>query len=555
VEKVFYFYIMMKSSTKLNLVIGIFVSINQLRSQTITWSEHIAPILFNNCTSCHHFGGLAPNPLITYSEAFNGRYLMQSYTQSGYMPPWPPDAQYKHLAHERVISSADKYKISQWVLNGAPEGNPALAPTVPVYANSSTALSSVDFTGKMQNYMVNTATDLYRCFIINTNFATDKFASEIEVRPGNPAIVHHVLLYEDTTALIRQKDSADAGVGYTSFFGTGSNDSRLIGEWVPGTSHIKFPAGMGARLRKNTRLVLQIHYPKGTYLKLDSTRVNIKFAANTATNTFPPFREVLLVPAISEANLLNGPLVIPPNIVKTFTAANTATVAGQQLPLPFLTLLSIAPHMHLIGKKMKVFALETGTNDTLPLINIPNWDFKWQGVYSFRNPIKLALGSTLVAQSAYDNTTSNLANPNNPPITVTQGESTTDEMMLVFFALTYYLPGDENIVVDNSPIIDNSPVGIKKYQSDIVNSLQIYSVFPNPAKTNAQLNYFSPTAQNSAKMKITSIEGKVVKEWSTSIQSGYGTLQLNLESLSKGQYFISLQTSSLTRTKSFMIYE
>ncbi|MES2679886.1 MAG: T9SS type A sorting domain-containing protein, partial [Bacteroidota bacterium] len=369
----------------------------------------------------------------------------------------------------------------------------------------------------------------------------------IEVRPGNSAIVHHVLLYEDTTNLIRLKDSADAGVGYTSFFGTGSSDSKLVGEWVPGTQHIKFPAGMGARLRKNTRLVLQIHYPKGTYLKLDSTRVNIKFATNTSS---PLFREVFMLPAISEVNLKNGPLVIPPNMVKTFTATSLATT-NLQLPFPYFTLLSVAPHMHLIGKSMKVFAIDnTPTKDTIPFINIPNWDFKWQGVYNFRNPIKVAVGSTLVALSAYDNTANNPSNPSNPPVTVHQGESTTDEMMLVFFAFTAYLPGDENIVVDNSPI-----VGINDLQNDIVNSLQMYNVFPNPAKTNAQLNYFSPKGQSQVKATITAIDGKVVKEWSTTLQQGYGSVQMNLEGLSKGQYFISLQTQSFTKTKPFIVYE
>jgi len=545
-EKVFYFYLIMKSHTRLLLVVTFVAASKILSSQTPTWAEHIAPILYGNCTSCHHFGGLAPNPLMTYSEAFNNRYLMKTYIENGYMPPWPPDPSYTHLAHERVISAADKDKITQWVLGGAPEGNPANAPVQPSYTNGNSALSSIDFSAKMQDYVVNTATDLYRCFIINTNFATDKFASEIEVKPGNPSIVHHVLLYEDTTNLIRLKDSADAGVGYTSFFGTGSNDSKLVGEWVPGTQHIKFPNGMGARLRKNTRLVMQIHYPKGTYLKLDSTRVNIKFAANSSS---PLFREVFMLPALSEANLKNGPLVIPPNVVKTFTATNLAAT-NLPLPLPYFTLLSVAPHMHLIGKQMKVFALENGTNDTIPFINIPEWDFKWQGVYNFRNPIKVAIGSTLVAHSAYDNTSANPSNPNNPPVTVTQGESTTDEMMLVFFAFTAYLPGDENIVIDNSPI-----VGINEFQKDIVSRLQVYNVFPNPAKNSAQLDYFSPNSQTQARAKITSLDGKVVKEWSATLQQGHGSLPLNLESLSKGQYFISIQTPNITKTKPFLIYE
>ena len=536
----------MKSSLKIVTVCLLFFFLSSnYKAQSPNWAQDIAPILYSNCTSCHHTGGVAPNPLMTYTDAYNFRYMIKQYVDSNYMPPWPPDAQYKHLAHERVLSASDKNKISQWVLGGGLQGNTANAPTPPTYTNSSTQLSSVDYTGKMQNYMVNTATDLYRCFVINTNFTVDKFASEIEVIPGNSTIVHHVLVFEDTTALIKQKDSADAGAGYTSFFGTGSNDSRLIGEWVPGTAPIKFPNLMGVRLRKNTRLILQIHYPQGTYLKLDSTRVNIKFA----TNTTPPFfREVFLAPIISENNLINGPLSIPPNVVKTFTAVTTATTTVA-LPYPALTLISIAPHMHLIGSKMKVFALENATNDTIPLINIPRWDFKWQGIYNFRNLIKIPLGSTVVCHSAYDNRASNLNNPNSPPITVNQGESTSDEMSLVFFAFTYYFPGDENIIIDNTPI-----VGINELQKDIVNTLQLFNVYPNPAKNQAQLSYFAP-ANYLAKAKIVNLEGKLIKEWPVNMQEGYGSINLNIEGLVKGQYFLNIETKSFTKTKQFIIYE
>ena len=543
--KNFYFYIMMKSPK----FIGIFlltILIKPVQGQTVTWADDIAPILYKNCTSCHHFGGLAPNPFITYQDAFNERFYTQQYVNSKYMPPWPPDANYKHLANERILAPSDIAKISQWVLNGAPEGNPANAPAAPVYTNNATELTTINFTGIMQSYLVNTSSDLYRCFIINTNFATDVFASDLEVRPGNPAIVHHVLVYEDTSSIIVQRDSADAGPGYTNFYGTGSASSHLVGEWVPGTRHITFPSGMGVRLRKNTRIILQVHYPKGTYLKLDSTRVNITFALNSSS---PLFREVYLAPILSDADFVNGPLSIPPNTIRTFTAASTPTVAN--LPFGAFSLLSIAPHMHLIGKQVKVFGLNNGnSSDTIPMISIPKWDFKWQGVYNFRNPLKIVEGTTLVAQSLYDNTSSNLNNPSIPPIQVNAGEATTDEMMLVFFAFTYYLPGDENIVIDNSPL----DVGIQELQKNAANSLQIYNLFPNPAKNSAQLPYFSPTG-NLATAKITSLDGRTIREWPLSLLQGYGSVPVNLEGLNKGQYFITIQSKSLTRTKSFIVYE
>ena len=533
---------------KLRAIIVLFYSASLLCSrgafaQAPTWSKDIAPILYKNCTSCHHPGALAPNSLMTYSQAYSWRYMIKGYVENNVMPPWPPDPAYTRLAHERVISAEDKKKIADWVTADAPEGNAADAPAPPVYTTGGTQLGTIDYSAKMPDYMVNTSYDLYRCFIINTNFTTDKFVSEIEVVPGNASIVHHVLVYEDTTALVVQKDSADAGAGYTSFFGTGSNDSKLVGEWVPGTSAIKFPAGMGLKLRKNTRLILQVHYPKGTYLKMDSTRVNMRFTNQPPS---PFFREVLLVAALNENELVNGPLVIAPETVKSFTESYVVA-NNPQLPYGAYTILSVAPHMHLIGKKIKVYSLDKDTKDTVPFIRINNWDFKWQGIYNFRKPLKVTTGSTLVAVAEYDNTSGNPNNPNSPPVQVVQGEATNEEMMLVFFAATYYVPGDENLVIDGSPL-----VGLR--EEDGGEGLMLDDLFPNPAKDAAVLRYHSEVQQE-ALIRILSIEGKVLSEWPGSLLQGYNKIDLNLVSLPAGQYFINVRTKTSSQTKALIVNE
>lgn len=517
------------------LVAGVSIAFS-LKAQTPTWAKDIAPILYKSCTTCHHTGGMAPNSLITFTEAFNYKNMIKTYVESKYMPPWPPDADYKHLAHERVLSQAEKDKISQWVLGGAPQGNMNDAPAAPVYTNNATQLSQIDFTGKMQDYTVNCSEDLYRCFVIPTNLANDKFAAEIEVKPGNQSIVHHVLIFEDTAQKIVQLDNADPAPGYTSFFGTGSNSSRLVGEWVPGTQPMKFPAGMGIRLKKNTRLVMQVHYPKGTFLKVDSTRVNIKYAAGTP-------REVYLAPILSETNIINPPFTIAANTVKTFTQQYT-----NQYPLPF-SLLSVAPHMHLIGTKYKVYAIGTA-NDTIPLIYIPKWDFRWQGIYNFRNPIKMGTNYKVIGETEYDNTGSNPFNPNTPPQNVSQGESTTEEMMQAYFAFLIYQNGDENIVIDDTPLAGLT----ENHNNSIVKTLQLINVFPNPGKGNLKMQYFSPERLK-GQVKIHSVDGKLVKEWKTEFESGFGEIDLRSESLSKGQYFVNIETGNYIRTRSFIIYE
>jgi hypothetical protein len=415
------------------------------------------------------------------------------------------------------------------------------APPQPTYSASTTELTSIDFTGKMPDYTIPTFSvqqDLYRCFVIPTNFNVDKFAAEVEVKPGNPAIVHHVIVFEDTAQAIVTNDNNDPGPGYTSFFGTGSGSSRMVGEWVPGTAPIKFPAGMGVRLRKNTRLILQIHYPKGTAGMLDSTRVNIKFAPGSP-------REVFIAPVLTENTITNPPFTIQPNTIATFKQTYTA-------PYPInYSILSVAPHMHLLGKKYKVYAVHNTNLDTIPYIYVDKWDFRWQGVYNFRNPVKFdGANYKIHGETEYDNTAANTSNPNSPPVAVSYGESTTDEMMQCYAALLVYNPGDENIVIDNSPL-----AGIKELQQDpIVRTLQLYNVFPNPAKNQAKLSYYSP-AGLSAKASITTVEGKLVKEWQVNMPQGFGELNLDVEVLSKGQYFINLQTESYTKSRTFIIHE
>ncbi|MGZ5255606.1 MAG: T9SS type A sorting domain-containing protein, partial [Flavitalea sp.] len=180
-------------------------------------------------------------------------------------------------------------------------------------------------------------------------------------------------------------------------------------------------------------------------------------------------------------SLVNGPLTIPANTTRTFE---------ERFTLPaFLkaTVLTVAPHMHLIAESIKVFANKPG-GDTIRLISIPHWDFHWQGQYYFQKPVIVDGGSTIRAFATYNNTTSNPHNPNNPPQTVNLGEATTDEMMLVYFAFTQYQSGDENIIIDSSllttPTVDPS-LPIKKL-----------TLFPNPVQQFMQFTHPEPHSES-----------------------------------------------------------
>ena len=173
----------------------IFLS-NALRAQT--WSDDVASIIYNNCSSCHRPGGIGPMSLMSYDEAYASRFSIKAAVQSRHMPPWPPDPSYTKFTDQRVLSAGQISAIVNWVNNGATRGNIANEPQPP--SSLSNNLGSPNMSLKMPDY-TSTATnkDVYICFVLPPNLSEDKVLSAVEVIPGNASIVHHVLVYQDTT--------------------------------------------------------------------------------------------------------------------------------------------------------------------------------------------------------------------------------------------------------------------------------------------------------------------------------------------------------------------
>lgn len=406
-------------------------------AQTPTWSEDVACIVYSHCSTCHRPNGAGHFNLTSYADAYYWRVDMRNVTQVRFMPPWPPDEEYSSLAHERVLTQQEIDIIAAWVDSGAPEGPPEAAPPPPVVTDES-VITDPDITAVMETYQIPlSTTDIYRCFVLEVDNPTDRFIQGLEVVPGNPAMVHHVLVYQDTSGQARLLDDADSGPGYTSFGGIGVGSAKLIGVWVPGSEPLFTPPGMGIKLLANADVVIQVHYPYSDGNEIDSTRINIEFMNGGG------IREVFIDPLLDHlGTMTNGPLVIPPNEIRTFHSQRTTPVPG--------ILTAVGPHGHLICRSLKSYAV-LPSGETVPLIDIPNWDFHWQGMYQFRRPIYLPAGTVLHGVGVYDNTPGNPLNPNNPPQGVSLGESTTDEMMLFYFAWSFGTPADTNIVVDDSP--------------------------------------------------------------------------------------------------------
>lgn len=516
---------------------------NAATAQTPVWSTDIAPILYNNCASCHRPSGIGPFELLTYQDAKNNAGGISGSVSTGYMPPWPPDPSYSRLAHERLLSQSDIQKIKDWAANGTPQGDPNLAPPPPTFPTDGDLQGTPDLETKIPTFTSTATTgDVYQCFVVPTNISAEKFITAFEAVPGNRDIVHHVLVYADTTGQCATLDANHPGPGYVSFGGPGTSDAIMLGGWVPGTQPMEFPANFGVRLTKNSDIVIQIHYPAGSAGQEDSTKIKFYFSSS------PSLRNVRIDPVM---NHLGGALCTMDPDANLFIPANQTKLYTQTSPaLSFLptdaTILGVAPHMHLIGRSINCFGVKG--NDTTKLIDIPEWDFSWQGFYMFRKLVQMKQGNTLYSEALFDNTASNPYNPSNPPQMVTAGEATTDEMMITYLIWTPYQAGDENIYIDTS-----TPVNIDGPSTTSYGQQELFTPYPNPSSDMLYVKYYlqQPADIN---ISIVDIQGRAIKNLvNARVESGYHAEPYSIADIPVGTYILQMNTGSNNITRKISI--
>jgi hypothetical protein len=452
------------------------------------------------------------------------------------MPPWPPDPAYSRFAHEHLLSATEKNKIAAWVDGGSPQGNLSFAPPQPVFSATGDLPGTPNLVLQIPTYTSPAATsDMYRCFVLDPGLTVDKFITSFEAIPGNRSMVHHVLVFADTTGISTSMDAADPGPGYTSFGGIGTNDAIMLGGWVPGSAPLQFPQGFGVKVPHNAKIVVQIHYPAGTAGQIDSTKIRFFFSPTST------IRNLMIIPVLNHNVNISPALVIPANTVKSFTESFSVPVGLN------VSVIGVLPHMHLLGQNITTFGI-TPTGDTQKIISIPHWDFHWQSFYMFKKILKIEGGSTAYAKATYDNTTNNPMNPSNPPQLVQAGESTTDEMMIVYFFFTFYQPGDENIVLDST--YNTAVPGMKPYYSNI----ELLQPYPVPAQSEviAKMYFDRPRA---ASLDIINTMGQTVLRAFTNKQMdvGYNTFSVPVSSLAAGNYQMRLSVDGNVKTQKIII--
>ena len=356
---------------------------------------------------------------MTYDDAYRQRQKILRAVDRRKMPPWKPVPGFGEFLDARGLSDSDIASVRDWVAAGAPEGTQQKAAPAPSWPQTWT-LGTPDVVLAPDAYEVPSSDrDIYRCFVIPTDFAEDRYLSAVEFVPGNRAIVHHVLTYLDTTGASVALDAAEPGLGYTCFGGPGFLPTGGLGGWAPGARPIVDPDGVGVLLPAGARVVMQVHYHnRRPGPESDRTQIGLHFAkapVDKQVRWLQLMNRVFLIPAGAPQHEVRASYTIPP---------------GRNLHA-----VGISPHMHLLGRSMKVTATYPD-GSRQPLIYIDDWDFHWQGIYTFAKPVPLPGGTRIDLEAVYDNSTANRRNPNAPPREVRWGEETSAEMCIAFVRVT-----------------------------------------------------------------------------------------------------------------------
>jgi hypothetical protein len=404
----------------------------------VTFTETIAPILYDNCVTCHRPGEAAPFSLISYEDAKKRGGSIARVTESRYMPPWHAARGFGQFADERGLTDTQITSIGQWVKQGMPQGDARKMPKLPQFPDG-WHLGKPDLSLKMPTAFEVPASgpDIYRNFVLPTSLTEDKWVRAVEFHPSARKAVHHAIFSYIRGGSVAKIDGVDGRPGFggiTSLgLGAGPNTapSGSLGAWAVGTTPVSLQDGLAFPLAKGSDVVAQLHFHPTGKVETERSIVGIYFADKA------PERRILNIGQPGFFGLLSG-IDIPPG-EKNYSIKGT-----MKLPVDMRAYSAMA-HAHYLGKEMKATAtLPDGT--VQPLLWIKDWDFNWQDRYNYKEPLLLPKGTQLDVTITYDNSADNPRNPSNPPKRVRWGLESFDEMGGVQFVMTTTNANDEAIM-------------------------------------------------------------------------------------------------------------
>jgi hypothetical protein len=428
----------------LSLIAGFLILARFTFGQTYT---DVQSIFASKCAPCHHAGGAAPFALTAYDDVKKRTSFIKEVISTGYMPPWKADTHYRDFANNRTLDPKDKAAILDWIASNAPKGSTAaVKTTVPQQEPLNRApdlvlKTTTSFTVKGNNQ------ERFIVYKIPFELPDTQNVEGLELYTNNKKIIHHINYgfynVPGTAMDLRagpewiDTDTDSAGIE-SAAYGPLKRSMVYYSGWIPGTTNEFYPKQFGWVLPKRGVLLLTVHY--SAIAGDEGSVVGVKLFFKQQ----PVQRSVRIISlgsgGIGESDITPH-LVLFPNEVSTFHL-KVKTIETQSI-------LYVWPHMHYLGKEFYAFAV-TPEQDTINLVHIPAWDFRWQELYRMKKLVKIPAGSVINMVGVYDNTASNPANPNSPPKLVlsTADMKAADEMFTLMMIYVPYQTGDENISLE-----------------------------------------------------------------------------------------------------------
>jgi hypothetical protein len=377
------------------------------KQAAVTYTRHVSRILQKSCQECHRPGQIGPMSLLTYKQAAAWSDTIREVVEEKRMPPWHADPRHGKFQNDRSLSAADREALLAWIDAGCPRGDDKDLPPIVDHAGGwRIGKPDAVFTMKTSFKVPARAANgvKYKYFLVSTHFEEDVWIQAAEARPGNRAVVHHIIVY--VVDLKKGRPRSPDGIG-----------NGFLVAHAPGDLPAVFPPGYAKKIPRGSTLAFQMHYTPNGVAQSDRSSVGLTFARK------PPRFE------IKTRGIAHRRLTIPAGDPSYKATAHTAFPED-------VALISFFPHMHLRGKSFD-YRLIVPDQKPETLLSIPRYDFNWQNNYRLQKARVLKAGTRIECTAVYDNSA---ANPNNPDPSreVHWGDQTWDEMMIGF--IDYALP-------------------------------------------------------------------------------------------------------------------
>jgi peroxiredoxin len=385
----------------------------------ITYTKHVARILQQHCQECHRAGQIGPFSLMTFEKAKAWSDTVAEIVKDGRMPPWSADPKHGKFRNDRSLPKADRDTLLAWVAQGCPKGEDKDMPPARTFVSGDGwRIGKPDAIVKMpEEFKVPAQAPRggvpYQHFIVEAPFENDVWVQAAEAKPGNRAVVHHIIAYVLGPGE-RFDPRGEDGLGRGLLVATAPGDIPTI-----------YEPGLAKKIPKGGKIIFQMHYTPNGEETTDVSSVGLVFAKT------PPKH------VVHTRSPLNRYFAIPPGDGNHKVECSTVFKKDAML-------LNFMPHMHLRGKDFEYRAVFPDGRTEI-LLSVPRYDFAWQTYYQLATPVSLPAGTKIECTAHFDNSKDN---PNNPDAskTVKWGDQTWEEMMIGW--MDYYYVDEKPVAAE-----------------------------------------------------------------------------------------------------------